>query len=261
MKFVDSHCHLDRLELPEGVTLSQTLRDARDRGVCHFLNIGVERESIPQVLAIAEAHADVSCSVGTHPLYEGIHASEFDWIRDVALHPKVVAIGETGLDYYYQPDSAEAQRRSFRAHIGMARELGLPLIVHTRQAQQDTLQLLKAEGASAFGGVLHCFTEDWEMASAALDLGFYISLSGIVTFRNADSLREVARKVPADRLLIETDSPWLAPVPYRGKSNLPAYVVEVAQCIARERGVELASVAAQTTANFCRLFHRAVVSG
>lgn len=259
MKFIDSHCHLDRLELPDGLTLFDALQQARSRGVCHFLNIGVEQESFSQVLTIAEAHTDVSCSVGTHPLYEGIHVSDFAWVRAAANHPKVVAIGETGLDYYYNPDSADAQQRSFRAHIQLARELGLPLIVHTRQAQQDTLQLLKDEGASEFGGVLHCFTEDWDMAAAALDLGFYISLSGIVTFRNADSLREVARNVPADRLLIETDSPWLAPVPYRGKSNLPAYVVEVAQCIANERKVELAVLAEQTTTNFQRLFRRAQV--
>ncbi|WP_328820723.1 TatD family hydrolase [Permianibacter fluminis] len=260
MKFIDSHCHLDRLELPEGVTLEQVMNEARARGVCHFLNIGVEQDSFPQVLAIAEAHADVSCSVGTHPLYEGIHETNFDWVRSAANHCKVVAIGETGLDYYYKPESAEAQQRSFRAHIRLARELGLPLIVHTRQAQTDTLNLLKEEGASEFGGVLHCFTEDWPMAAAALELGFYISLSGIVTFRNADSLREVARNVPPDRLLIETDAPWLAPVPYRGKSNLPAYVVEVAQCIARERGISLDALAAQTTANFCQLFRRADVA-
>ncbi len=257
MKFVDSHCHLDRLELPAGVTLEQVMADARARGVSHFLNIGVEQESFPHVLAIAEAHADVSCSVGTHPLYEGIHATTFDWVRAAAQHPKVVAIGETGLDYYYTPDTAEAQQRSFRAHIRLARELGLPLIVHTRQAQADTLNLLKEEGASEHGGVLHCFTEDWSMAAAALELGFYISLSGIVTFRNADSLREVARKVPADRLLIETDAPWLAPVPYRGKSNVPTYLVEVAECIARERGCSVAELAAQTTANFFRLFSHA----
>ena len=260
MNFIDSHCHLDRLELPEGVTLDQVLTEARGRGIKHFLNIGVEQDSFPQVLAIAEQYRDVSCSVGTHPLYEGIHAADFDWVRVAAAHPKVVAIGETGLDYYYTPDTAEAQQRSFRTHIRLARELGLPLIVHTRQAQTDTLNLLKEEGASEFGGVLHCFTEDWAMAAAALDLGFYISLSGIVTFRNADALREVARKVPADRLLIETDAPWLAPVPYRGKSNLPSYVVEVAQCIARERQVELATLAEQTTANFQRLFRRAAVT-
>lgn len=256
MQLIDSHCHLDRLELTPGQTLDELLNAARQLGVRHFLNIGVERESFPDVLAIAERYDDVSCTVGVHPLYEGIHQQNIDWMRDAAKHPKVMAIGETGLDYHYAADSKSAQQQSFRAHIRLARELKLPLIIHTREAQDDTLQIMAEEGAAEVGGILHCFTESWQMAEAALKLGFHISLSGIVTFRNAESLREVARNVPADRLLIETDSPWLAPVPHRGKSNQPAFVLNVAECIAGERKCSVAELAALTTTNFLRLFPR-----
>ena len=257
MHLIDSHCHLDRLEIAAGQTLAGLLDQARARGVKHFLNIGVERESFSAVLTIAEQNDDVSCSVGVHPLYEGIHQSNIDWMREAAKHPKVVAIGETGLDYHYAADSQAAQQRSFRAHIQLARELSLPLIIHTREAKEDTLNILREEGGDAIGGVLHCFTEDWPMAKAAIDLGFYISLSGIVTFRNADALREVARKVPNDRLLLETDSPWLAPIPHRGKTNVPAYVVDVANAVAKERGTTAEALAVLTSENFARLFTRA----
>ena len=259
MHIIDSHCHLDRLEIPVGQSLTSVMDQARARGVKHFLNIGVERESFPAVLAIAEQHDDVSCSVGVHPLYEGIHQSNIEWMRTAAMHPKVVAIGETGLDYHYAADSQEAQQRSFRAHIQLARELSLPLIIHTREAKADTLSILREERGDAIGGVLHCFTEDWAMAKAAIELGFYISLSGIVTFRNADALREVARKVPEDRLLVETDSPWLAPIPHRGKTNVPAYVVDVANAVAKERGITAERLAHFTSENFARLFARAKV--
>ncbi len=257
MFLIDSHCHLDRLELNENQTLDSVLNDARGRGVGHFLNIGVERETFGDVLAIAEKYADVSCTVGVHPLYEGIHQHNVDWLSDAANHAKVVAIGETGLDYYYNQETAQAQQQSFRAHIQVARQKQLPLVIHTRMAQADTLAILREERASDVGGVLHCFTETWDMAKQALDLGFYISLSGIVTFRNAVDLRDVAKKVPQDRLLVETDSPWLAPVPYRGKTNLPTYVVEVAQCVAQERAVTSDTLALATTENFYRLFSRA----
>lgn len=260
MHIIDSHCHLDRLEIPAGQSLTSVMEQARARGVKHFLNIGVERESFAAVLAIAEQNEDVSCSVGVHPLYEGIHQSNIEWMREAAKHPKVVAIGETGLDYHYAADSQDAQRRSFRAHIQLARELNLPLIIHTREAKEDTLALLREESAATVGGVLHCFTEDWPMAKAAIELGFYISLSGIVTFRNADALREVARKVPDDRLLIETDSPWLAPIPHRGKTNVPAYVVDVANAVAKERGITPERLASITSENFVRLFARANVT-
>lgn len=256
MQLIDSHCHLDRLELAPGQTLDDLLNAARSLGVQHFLNIGVERESFPEVLTIAERYDDVSCTVGVHPLYEGIHQHNIDWMREAATHPKVMAIGETGLDYHYAAESKAAQQQSFRAHIRLARELNLPLIIHTREAQEDTLAIMAEEGASEVGGILHCFTESWEMAEAALQLGFHISLSGIVTFRNAEALREVARRVPDERLLIETDSPWLAPVPHRGKSNQPAFVLNVAECIARERQCSVPELAALTTANFLRLFPR-----
>lgn len=257
MFLIDSHCHLDRLELEPGQSLDSVLDEARRRGVGHFLNIGVERETHADVLAIAEKYTDVSSTVGIHPLYEGIHQQNVAWLSHAADHVKVVAIGETGLDYYYNHDTAIAQQNSFRAHIQIALKKRLPLVIHTRMAQDDTLTILREENARDVGGVLHCFTESWDMAKQALDLGFYISLSGIVTFRNAIELREVARKVPLDRLLIETDSPWLAPVPYRGKTNLPAYVVEVAQCVAKERGINVAELSKATSENFFRLFSKA----
>ncbi len=258
---VDSHCHLDRLDLAihEG-SLDAALDAARARGVQHFLCIGVSAANAAAVKNLAEQYTDVDCSVGVHPLdLEPGAAPVLDWLLDELNHPHVVAIGETGLDYHYEPEAAELQQQSFRLHLDAARITGKPVIVHTREARADTLALLR-EAALPQAGVLHCFTEDWDMAKAALDLGFYISLSGIVTFRNADALREVARKVPADRLLVETDSPYLAPIPYRGKANLPQYVREVAEFLALVRGERFEDLAAQTTANFKRLFPLARVA-
>ncbi len=252
---VDSHCHLDRLDLTvHGGCLDTALDAARARGVGHFLCIGVSAENAGAVKALARQHADVDCSVGVHPLDLAPGAEPaLDWLLRELDEPQVVAIGETGLDYHYEPDAAELQQRSFRLHLDAARVCGKPVIVHTRAARADTLALL-ADADLPQAGVLHCFTEDWAMARAALDMGYYISLSGIVTFRNADALREVARQVPSDRLLVETDSPYLAPVPYRGKPNLPQYVHEVAAFIAELRGVSFDTLAEQTTANFKRLF-------
>jgi len=252
---VDSHCHLDRLDLSaHDGSLDAALDAARAAGVGHFLCIGVSAENAVTVKALAERYADVDCSVGVHPLDLNADAEPaLDWLIGALDHPRVVAIGETGLDYHYEPEAAELQQRAFRLHLEAARITGKPVIVHTREARADTLQLLR-EAALPQAGVLHCFTEDWPMARAALDLGFYISLSGIVTFRNADALREVARQVPADRLLVETDAPYLAPVPHRGKANLPQYVREVAQFIAQVRGEAFEVLAQQTTANFRRLF-------
>lgn len=251
--FIDSHCHLDRLDLESlGMSLNGALTLARSRGVQHFLCIGVDLESLPRVLAVAEANGDVSASVGVHPLHLDALEPEIERLVELAAHPKVVAIGETGLDYHYDKEAPEAQQRRFRKHIEASRRTGKPLVIHTREARSDTLRLLREEGAAS--GVLHCFTENWEMARAALDMGFYISFSGIVTFANAHELREVATRVPLDRLLIETDSPWLAPVPYRGKTNQPAYVVEVAQAIAMLRGVTVDELGERTTENFQRLF-------
>lgn len=258
---IDSHCHLDRLDLTaHGGSLDAALDAARARGVGHFLCIGVSAENAAAVKGLTERYADVDCSVGVHPLdLQPGAAPVLDWLLAELNHPHVVAIGETGLDYHYEPEAAELQQASFRLHLEAARQTGKPVIVHTREARADTLALLR-EAALPQAGVLHCFTEDWEMARAALDLGFYISLSGIVTFRNADALREVARKVPADRLLVETDSPYLAPIPYRGKANLPQYVREVAEFLALVRGERFEDLAAQTSANFKRLFPLARVA-
>jgi TatD DNase family protein len=259
---VDSHCHLDRLDLAaHGGSLDAALAAARARGVGHFLCIGVSADNAAAVRSLAERYADVDCSVGVHPLdIEPGSAPALDWLLGELDHPRVVAIGETGLDYHYQPEAAALQQQAFRLHLEAARISGKPVIVHTREARADTLRLLR-EAALPQAGVLHCFTEDWEMAKAALDLGFYISLSGIVTFRNAAALREVARQVPVDRLLVETDSPYLAPVPHRGKANLPEYVREVAEFLAELRGIAYESLAEQTTDNFRRLFPLAHVRG
>jgi TatD DNase family protein len=241
---VDSHCHLDRLDLAaHGGSLDAALDAARARGVGHFLCIGVSADNAAAVKGLAERYADVDCSVGVHPLdLEPGAAPALDWLLGELNHPQVVAIGETGLDYHYEPESAALQQTSFRLHLDAARITGKPVIVHTREARADTLALLR-EAALPQAGVLHCFTEDWEMAKAALDIGFYISLSGIVTFRNAEALREVARQVPVDRLLVETDSPYLAPIPHRGKPNLPEYVRDVAEYLAVLRGVSYEQLA------------------
>ena len=259
---VDSHCHLDRLDLAEHAgSLDTALDAARARGVGHFLCIGVSADNAAAVKALAERYDDVDCSVGIHPLdVSPQQTPAMDWLLTELDHPRVVAIGETGLDYHYEPEAAEIQQASFRLHLQAASITGKPVIVHTRGARADTLTLLR-EAALPQGGVLHCFTEDWEMAKAALDLGFYISLSGIVTFRNADALRDVARQVPADRLLVETDSPYLAPIPYRGKPNLPQYVREVAEFLAMLRGESYEQFSEMTTANFARLFPLAHLQG
>ncbi len=252
---VDSHCHLDRLDLTlHHGSLDAALQAARERGVQHFLCIGINAANASAVKALTERYEDVDCSVGVHPLdLEPGAEPALDWLLSELAHPHVVAIGETGLDYHYEPKSAGRQQAAFRLHLEAARQTGKPVIVHTREARADTLALLR-EAALPQAGVMHCFTEDWEMAKAALDLGFYISFSGIVTFRNAEALREVARQVPADRLLVETDSPYLAPIPYRGKANLPQYVREVAEFLAQLRGEPFEAFAEQTSANFRRLF-------
>ncbi|MDH4568575.1 TatD family deoxyribonuclease [Pseudomonas sp. BN414] len=252
---IDSHCHLDRLDLAaHGGSLDAALDAARARGVSQFLCIGVSADNAAAVKSVAERYDDVHCSVGVHPLdLQPGESLALEWLLGELEHPRVVAIGETGLDYHYEPEAAELQQQAFRLHLEAAKVTGKPVIVHTREARADTLALLR-EAALPQAGVLHCFTEDWEMARAALDLGFYISLSGIVTFRNASALRDVARQVPADRLLVETDSPYLAPVPYRGKPNLPQYVREVAEFLADLRGVPFEAFAEQTSENYLRLF-------
>jgi len=252
---IDSHCHLDRLDLSkDGGDLNAALERARARGVEHMLCVSIDLEAWPGMAALVEPFEDVSISVGVHPNEREGREPTVDELVALAGNPRVVAIGETGLDYYRSDGDLEWQRERFRTHIRAARACGKPLIVHSREAKEDTLRVLAEEGADAAGGVMHCFAEDWDMAERALGLGFYISFSGIVTFRNAESLRDVARRVPWERLLVETDSPYLAPVPYRGKPNEPALVREVAACIAELRGVSLDEVARITSDNFRRLF-------
>lgn len=252
---IDSHCHLDRLDLtPYNGSLDALLDAARSRGVGKFLCIGVDADNAPAVQQLAERYADVYCSVGIHPLdLKDGKATDLSWLLTALDHPRTVAIGETGLDYHYEPELAEQQKASFAIHLQAAQQTGKPVVIHTRAARQDTLDMLR-EADLTNAGVLHCFTEDWDMARAALDMGYYISLSGIVTFRNADALREVARQVPADRLLVETDSPYLAPIPHRGKPNEPQFVCEVAAFLADLRGESLERLQQQTTDNFHRLF-------
>lgn len=254
---VDSHCHLDRLDLKaHGGDLSKALLAARDSDVGHFLSVCVELSEFPDLERIAAAHHDVSLSVGVHPNDTEMKVPEIDELVKLAMRDKVVAIGETGLDYYrLEADEGKGdQQESFKRHIRAAIEVNKPLIIHTRQARNDTIEIMRDEKADQCRGVMHCFTEDWDMAEKALELGFYISISGIVTFKNAADLRDIAKRVPMDRLLIETDSPYLAPVPHRGKINEPAYVRYVADYMAELRGVTYDEIAKITTDNFFTLF-------
>jgi TatD DNase family protein len=252
---VDSHCHLDRLELAPFDNSFQTLLDStRASGVGHMLCVSIDLESYPAMLALVEDQPDISISVGVHPNDRDRREPGPEELAELAGHPKNVAIGETGLDYFRSEGDLEWQRTRFRRHIAAARLCHKPLIIHTRAAKQDTLRIMREEGADSVGGVMHCFTEDWDMARQALDLGFHISFSGIITFNSAADLREVAKKVPQERLLIETDSPYLAPIPHRGKSNIPAYVGYVANKIAELRGLTREQLEALTTDNFNRLF-------
>ena len=252
---VDSHCHLDFPDLAS--RLPELLQRMEENTVGLAVCIGVNLEDFPRVLALAEAHPQLWATVGVHPEYTDVREPDENELLALATHPKVIAIGETGLDYYWQKDKPEWQRARFRTHIRAARRCGKPLVVHTRESAEDTLNVLAEEGADAVGGVMHCFTENWEVARRALDLGFYISFSGIVTFKNAAIVKDVAQKCPLDRILVETDSPYLAPMPYRGKQNQPAYVRHVAEEIARLRGISLEDVTAATTENFFTLFKHA----
>ena len=251
MTLVDSHCHLDFPEL-EG-DLPGVLQDMQAHGVSHALCVCVTLEDFPKVRALAEAHDNLFASVGTHPDYEH-HVVTQDQLVALAAHPKVVAVGETGLDYYRLKGDLEWQRDRFRTHIRAAREARKPLIIHTRAAAADTIRVMQEEQAGEVGGVMHCFTESWETAVQAMELGFHVSFSGIVTFKNAGALKEVARRVPLDRLLVETDSPYLAPVPHRGKVNRPGWVRYVAEEVAKLREAPYEEIARATTANFFRLF-------
>lgn len=250
--FVDSHCHLDFPELAE--RLPQVLDAMRAGRVSHALCISVSLETLPRVLDLAQGHDNLYATVGVHPDQKDCPDPTVEELVELAGRPKVVAIGETGLDYYWHKGELEWQRERFRRHIRAARASGKPLVIHTREAAQDTLSLMREEGAAEVGGVMHCFTESLEVARGAMALGFHISFSGIVTFKNALALKAVARAVPLDRLLIETDAPYLAPVPHRGRINEPAWVVHVAEEIARLRNISLETVAEATSANFFRLF-------
>lgn len=251
--FIDSHCHIDFPDFTEG--LAPLLANMRAADISHALCVSVSLERLPGILALAETHDNIYASVGVHPDHDDAAEPDVGTLVKLAAHRKVVAIGETGLDYYRQAcEAVDWQRERFRVHIRAARETGKPLIIHTRNAAEDTLAIMAEEGAGAVGGVMHCFTESQAVADAALEMGFYISFSGIVTFKNAADLREVAKRVPLDRLLIETDSPYLAPVPHRGKRNEPAYVRHVGEFIADLRGMQAADLGDATTRNCQRLF-------
>ena len=250
---VDSHCHLNFPELAAKV--DDALALMRENQVTHALCVCVTLEEFPQVRALAERYPHVYGSVGVHPDYPDVPVVREEELIALANHPKIVAIGETGLDYYRIKDDCEWQRERFRTHIRAARRCGKPLIIHTRSAATDTLRIMREEKAGEAGGVMHCFTESWEVAQGAMDLGFYISFSGIITFKNAVALREVAKQVPLERMLVETDSPYLAPVPFRGKTNEPGLVKYVAEEIARLRGLPIGQVSAATSGNFFKLFN------
>lgn len=252
--FIDSHCHLDRLNLDDfEKNLDHVVENANQAQVNEMLCVSVTLKDFPTMVEKTSKYANVYLSCGMHPLNQNDIVDE-ELLLKLSQNERVIAIGETGLDYFYAPETKALQLDSFRKHIRVAKKLNKPLIIHTRGAQQDTLAIMKEEGASQVGGVLHCFTETLEMAEQAMAMGFYISFSGIVTFKNASALREVAQQIPDDRFLIETDSPYLAPVPYRGKQNQPAYVVEVAKHLASIRGQSLSTIAELSTVNFKRLF-------
>jgi len=254
--FVDSHCHLDFPELAQN--LPDILERMRQNQVSHALVVSVNMPQWPGLMELVAPHSHLYASVGVHPDYEDTPVPTAEELAEMAVHPKVVAIGETGLDYFRLSEPLDWQRERFRTHIRASRQSGLPLIIHTRSASEDTLRIMREEGAEKYGGVMHCFTESWEVAQAAMDMNFYISLSGIVTFKKAQELQEVATRIPLDRLLIETDSPFLAPVPFRGKVNDPSKVIHVAEKIAELRGVPVSLIAQQTRVNFFNLFNKII---
>jgi TatD DNase family protein len=254
---VDSHCHLDFDEFRDRIP--EVLAEMAGAGVSHALCISVTLSEFPRVRALAEAHSNLFATVGVHPDYPDAGPVGVEELVQRADHPRILAIGETGLDYYRLQGDLEWQRERFRNHIRAARECGKPLVVHTRAAAEDTLRIMREERAAEVGGVMHCFTESLEVARAAVEMGFLISFSGIVTFKSAADLRETAKALPLDRILVETDAPYLAPVPHRGKVNQPAFVRFVAEELARLRNTDLADIARATTANFAALFKPPIV--
>jgi len=259
--FIDSHCHLNRLDLtPYDGSLDRALEAARVVGVSRFLAVSVDLDDYSVLMDIAERHADVGISVGAHPCEsaEMLNLATVETLVNLAKHDKVWAIGESGLDYHYSTDNADVQRESFARHIAAGKQTGKPVIVHTRAARADTLAVLREQQAAH--GVLHCFTEDWDTAEGALTLGYYVSFSGIISFKNAQDLRDIAARVPLDRLLVETDSPYLAPMPYRGKSNEPLYLPHVARVLADVHQISVERLAEVTSANFDRMLNDAKLS-
>ncbi|MFQ5661185.1 MAG: TatD family hydrolase [Gammaproteobacteria bacterium] len=255
---VDSHCHIPMIEQAGGA--AAILAAAGAQGVEHMLCVCIDLDSYPDVLQLAQQYTCVSASVGIHPNTELAQEPSAEQLAELATVPEVVAIGETGLDYYRSKGDLEWQRQRFRTHIRAAKLAQKPLIIHSREARDDVIKILDEEGADAVGGVMHCFVDDWSSAQRAMDLNFYISFSGILTFKNAGDLKEVAGQVPLERMLVETDSPYLAPVPYRGRQNQPAYVRYVAETLAELRGQTLHSIAEATSANFFRLFADAAIT-
>jgi TatD DNase family protein len=252
---IDSHCHLDRIDLkPYQNDFACFMQEAGVHQIEHLLCIAIDLESYPAMLDLVAGYPKISVTVGVHPNVQGCKDPGVDELITLGQPDNVIGIGETGLDYFRNEGDLSWQHQRFRNHINAAKILKKPLIIHTREAKDDTLRILKEEGAGEVGGVIHCFTEDWEFAQKALDLNFFISFSGIVTFNNATVIKEVAKKVPADRFLIETDSPYLAPVPFRGRSNYPIYVRYVAEQIAELRGIPVNKIADISTKNFYDLF-------
>ncbi len=253
---VDSHCHLDRVDLtPYQGDFKRLMEQTLDQGVGKILSVSINLEAYPAMLALVAAYPGISISVGVHPCEQAGEDPEIETLIELARHPKNVAIGETGLDYYRSQNEDMAwQRERFRRHIRAARVLRKPLIIHTREARQDTIHIMREEKAEEVGGVMHCFTETWEMAKEAMAMNFYLSFSGILTFKNAQALKDVAAQTPMERILIETDAPYLAPTPFRGKPNEPRHVVRVAEQLAEIKNQPVENIIQQTHDNYCRLF-------
>ena len=255
---IDSHCHLDRLDLSKTENgLDDVLAQAAELGVERMLCVSIDMQNVHEVKRLASHYDTVYASVGTHPTAEEQQEPSVETLVELADDPKVIAIGETGLDYFHCQGDMSWQHDRFRRHIEASKQTGKPLIIHTRDAKEDTIRLMQEEGAEKAGGVMHCFVEDMETAEKAMEMGFYISFSGIVTFNSAKTLQDVARRVPLDRLLVETDSPYLTPVPYRGRPNFPAYTRHVAEFIAKLRDIQYEEIAQASTENFYRLFSHA----
>ena len=254
--FVDSHCHLDCIDLSDfDNSFDKLIQRTHEAGVEHMLYVSINLKTYPDMLEKVRDYPDISVSAGLHPMADESDEFSIEYLSELAKDEKVVAIGETGLDYYYHKDNQQWQQDRFRSHIQVANKINKPLIIHTRDAGDDTLKILQQENEESCGGVIHCFTETQDFANKAIDLGLMISISGIVTFRNADALRDIAKTIPDDRLLIETDSPYLAPIPHRGKQNQPAFVQHVAETLAEIRNTSVESIAEISRNNFYRLFN------